>query len=38
MADIARQIVSRIESEVRFPGQIKVTVLREMRVTEVASR
>lgn len=34
--NIARQIADRIQSEIRFPGPIKVTVLREMRVTEVA--
>ncbi len=38
MSKIARQIVDRIRSEVEFPGQIKVTVLRECRVVEVASR
>ncbi len=36
VSQMARQIADRIESEVRFPGQIKVTVLRELRVTEVA--
>jgi ribonuclease Y len=35
---VARQIADRIQDEVRFPGQIKVTVLRELRVTEVAVR
>jgi ribonuclease Y len=35
---VARQIAERINSEVRFPGQIKVTVFRELRVTEVISR
>jgi ribonuclease Y len=38
MSQVAKQIVERIQSEVRFPGQIKVTVLRELRVTEVAER
>ena len=36
--EVARMIARRIAEELRFPGQIKVTVLREMRVTEVASR
>lgn len=35
---LARKIADRIGSEVHFPGQIKVTVLRELRVTEVATR
>lgn len=35
---LARQVADRIQSEVAFPGQIKVTVLRELRVTEVAGR
>jgi ribonuclease Y len=38
VSKVARVIADRLEEEVRFPGQIKVTVLREMRVTEVASR
>ena len=36
--DIAKQIVKKIEDELRFPGQIKVTVLRELRTTEVAQK
>jgi ribonuclease Y len=36
--EVARAVSSRIQEEVRFPGQIKVTVLRELRVTEVVSR
>jgi ribonucrease Y len=35
---VAREIADRIQSELRFPGQIQVTVLRELRVTEVATR
>jgi ribonuclease Y len=35
---LARQIADRIQSEILFPGQIKVTVLRELRAIEVASR
>jgi len=38
MPGMARQIAERLQSEVKFPGQIKVTVLRELRVTEVAAR
>lgn len=38
LPQMARDIANRIETELRFPGQIKVTVLREFRVTEVASR
>lgn len=34
--DMARQIAQRIESEVEFPGQIKVVVIRETRAVEFA--
>ena len=33
---LARDIVERIENEVEYPGQIRVTVVREVRVTEIA--
>ena len=33
---LARDIVKRIEGELTYPGQIKVTVIRETRVTEYA--
>ncbi|MFC1478858.1 ribonuclease Y, partial [Candidatus Margulisiibacteriota bacterium] len=33
---LARSIVKKIEHELEYPGQIKVTVLREMRAMEVA--
>jgi len=33
---LARSIASRIESELQYPGQIRVTVIREMRCVEVA--
>ncbi len=33
---LARDITKQIESELEYPGQIKVTVCREMRVTEYA--
>ena len=33
---IARDIKDRIENELTYPGQIKVTVIREMRASETA--
>jgi ribonuclease Y len=33
---LARDISRRIEQEVEYPGQIRITVLRETRITEVA--
>lgn len=33
---LARDIAQKVESELTYPGQIKVTVIREMRVTEIA--
>ena len=33
---MARNIVKRIESELEYPGQIKVNVIREMRAVEFA--
>jgi ribonuclease Y len=35
-AKLARDVSKRIEDEVQYPGQIKVTVLRETRVSEYA--
>lgn len=35
-AVLAREIAKQIETELTFPGQIRVTVVRESRVTEVA--
>jgi ribonuclease Y len=35
-AVVARDIASRIEKEVRYPGQVKVTVIRETRAVEYA--
>ena len=32
----ARDIAGQVEKEMRYPGQIKVTVIRETRVTEYA--
>jgi len=34
--DIARQIANQVSDEMTFPGEIKVTVLREMRAVEIA--
>lgn len=33
---LARKIANRIEEELDYPGQIKVTLIREMRVQEIA--
>jgi len=33
---MARNIVKRIESELQYPGQIKVTVIRETRAVDHA--
>ena len=35
-AKLAREIAKRIEDELEYPGQIRVTVVREARVTEIA--
>ena len=35
-ASLARDIVKKVEGELVFPGQIKVTVIRETRAVEVA--
>lgn len=35
-AEVAKRIAKRIGSEVEFPGQIKVLVIRETRITEYA--
>ena len=34
--DLAKQIAKRIETELRYPGRIKVTIIRETRVVEYA--
>ncbi|MBT6253923.1 ribonuclease Y, partial [Candidatus Uhrbacteria bacterium] len=34
--NLAKNIASKIESELRYPGEIKVTLIRETRVTEYA--
>ena len=33
---LAREVAKRIESEVTYPGQIRVTVIRETRATDFA--
>jgi ribonuclease Y len=34
--ELAKQVVQKIESDLRYPGRIKVTIIRETRVTEYA--
>lgn len=34
--NLARDIAKRIENELKYPGEIKVNVIREMRITEYA--
>ena len=36
MVLMAREISKRIEAELEYPGQIKVNVIRESRVTDYA--
>jgi ribonuclease Y len=33
---IAREIAKQVEHELTYPGQIRVTVVRESRATEIA--
>ncbi|MBF0137349.1 MAG: ribonuclease Y [Magnetococcales bacterium] len=33
---LAKEIASRVENEMTYPGQIKITVIREIRTTEIA--
>jgi ribonuclease Y len=35
-AKVARDIAKKIENEMQYPGEIKVTVLREVRTVEYA--
>jgi ribonuclease Y len=35
--EVSRVIRKRIESELQFPGSIKITVIREQRFTEIAT-
>lgn len=34
--ELARNVAQKIENELKYPGEIKVTVIREMRITEYA--
>ncbi|MDR1252545.1 MAG: ribonuclease Y [Treponema sp.] len=34
--DLAKEIAKKIENDLRYPGRIKVTIIREMRITEYA--
>jgi ribonuclease Y len=34
--EMAKQIAKKIEAELRYPGRIKVTIIRETRVVEYA--
>ena len=34
--ELAEKIAKKIESELKYPGQIKVTVIREIRAVEFA--
>ena len=34
--NMAKEIAKKIEQELKYPGEIKVNVIREMRVTEYA--
>ena len=36
MVLLARDIAKQIESELQYPGQIKVSLIRESRATDVA--
>ena len=33
---MAREIATKIEQELKYPGEIKVTLIRETRITEYA--
>jgi ribonuclease Y len=34
--DLAKQIAKKIETDMRYPGRIKVTIIRETRIVEYA--
>jgi ribonuclease Y len=34
--DLAKQIAKKIENDLHYPGRIKVTIIRETRITEYA--
>jgi len=36
MVILARNVSKQIEAELEYPGQIKVSVIRESRVTDIA--
>ena len=36
MVILARDVAKKIETEMEYPGQIKVNVIRESRVTDIA--
>ncbi|KKU07428.1 MAG: Ribonuclease Y [Candidatus Magasanikbacteria bacterium GW2011_GWA2_45_39] len=36
MFNLARQIAQKIEQELQYPGEIKVTMIREKRIVEYA--
>ena len=36
MGFVAREIVKKIESELEYPGQIKINLIRETRATDYA--
>ena len=36
MVLLARDVATRIENEMDYPGQIKVNIIREKRITEYA--
>jgi len=35
-AELSRKIAQKVENELKYPGQIKITVIRELRATEYA--
>ena len=35
-AKLAKDVAARIQAELQFPGQVRVTVIRETRIHEVA--
>ncbi|MBQ9790029.1 MAG: ribonuclease Y, partial [Clostridia bacterium] len=37
MVVLAKEIARKIESELEYPGQIKVNIIRETRATDIAS-
>ena len=35
-AELCRQITKKIETDLRYPGRIRVTIIRETRIVEYA--